>query len=146
VIDNGTEFTSQVMDQWAYENQVQLHFITPGRPMENGFIESFNGKFRDECLNVKTGALPTGRLHHVDQDRWAKTAIDGYAFSIQAIHQRDYITGQTCALLLALASRRTSEPAAIRGDAEPDRAVADTDGIDSMVVQLRCGIVYCGLG
>ena len=51
VIDNGTEFTSQVMDQWAYENQVQLHFITPGRPMENGFIESFNGKFRDECLN-----------------------------------------------------------------------------------------------
>ena len=51
VIDNGTEFTSQVLDQWAYENQVQLHFITPGRPMENGFIESFNGKFRDECLN-----------------------------------------------------------------------------------------------
>ena len=51
VIDNGSEFTSQVMDQWAYENQVQLHFITPGRPMENGFIESFNGKFRDECLN-----------------------------------------------------------------------------------------------
>jgi putative transposase len=51
VIDNGTEFTSQVVDQWAYENKVQLHFITPGRPMENGFIESFNGKFRDECLN-----------------------------------------------------------------------------------------------
>jgi putative transposase len=51
VIDNGTEFTSQVVDQWAYENQVQLHFITPGRPMENGYIESFNGKFRDECLN-----------------------------------------------------------------------------------------------
>jgi putative transposase len=51
VIDNGTEFTSQVVGQWAYENQVQLHFITPGRPMENGFIESFNGKFRDECLN-----------------------------------------------------------------------------------------------
>ena len=51
MIDNGTEFTSQVVDQWAYENQVQLHFITPGRPMENGFIESFNGKFRDECLN-----------------------------------------------------------------------------------------------
>jgi len=51
VIDNGTEFTSPVVDQWAYQNQVQLHFITPGRPMENGFIESFNGKFRDECLN-----------------------------------------------------------------------------------------------
>src|SRR5512146_1768442 len=50
-IDNGTEFTSQVVDRWAYENGVQLHFITPGRPMENGYIESFNGKFRDECLN-----------------------------------------------------------------------------------------------
>jgi putative transposase len=50
-IDNGTEFTSQIMDRWAYENGVQLHFITPGRPMENGYIESFNGKFRDECLN-----------------------------------------------------------------------------------------------
>jgi putative transposase len=51
VIDNGPEFISQVVDQWAYENGVRLHFITPGRPMENGFIESFNGKFRDECLN-----------------------------------------------------------------------------------------------
>ena len=51
VIDNGPEFVSQVVDQWAYESGVQLHFITPGRPMENGYIESFNGKFRDECLN-----------------------------------------------------------------------------------------------
>lgn len=51
VIDNGPEFISQALDQWAWENKVQLHFITPGRPMENGYIESFNGKFRDECLN-----------------------------------------------------------------------------------------------
>jgi putative transposase len=51
VIDHGTEFTSKVLDQWAYENKVTLHFITPGRPMENGYIESFHGKFREECLN-----------------------------------------------------------------------------------------------
>jgi putative transposase len=51
VIDNGTEFTSKALDQWAYENKVTLHFITPGRPMENGYIESFHGKFREECLN-----------------------------------------------------------------------------------------------
>lgn len=51
VIDNGTEFTSKTLDQWAYENKVTLHFITPGRPMENGYIESFHGKFREECLN-----------------------------------------------------------------------------------------------
>lgn len=51
VIDNGTEFTAKALDQWAYENRVTLHFITPGRPMENGYIESFHGKFREECLN-----------------------------------------------------------------------------------------------
>ena len=51
VIDNGTEFTSKALDQWAYENNVTLHFITSGRPMENGYIESFHGKFREECLN-----------------------------------------------------------------------------------------------
>jgi putative transposase len=51
VIDNGTEFTSKAMDQWAHEHNVKLHFITPGRPMENGYIESFHGKFREECLN-----------------------------------------------------------------------------------------------
>jgi putative transposase len=51
VIDHGTEFTSKALDQWAYENKVILHFITPGRPMENGYIESFHGRFREECLN-----------------------------------------------------------------------------------------------
>jgi putative transposase len=51
VVDNGTEFTSRVVDQWAYQRGVQLHFIDPGQPVQNAFIESFNGKFRDECLN-----------------------------------------------------------------------------------------------
>jgi putative transposase len=51
VVDHGTEFTSKTLDQWAYQHQVKLHFITPGRPMENGYIESFHGKFREECLN-----------------------------------------------------------------------------------------------
>ena len=52
VVDNGPEFTSHALDQWAYENAVELVFIRPGRPVENCFIESFNGKFRDECLNL----------------------------------------------------------------------------------------------
>ena len=51
VIDHGTEFASRALDQWAYANKVTLHFITPGRPMENGYIERFHGKFREECLN-----------------------------------------------------------------------------------------------
>jgi putative transposase len=51
VLDNGPELTSRVLDQWAYEHGVQLRFIDPGKPVQNGFIESFNGRFRDECLN-----------------------------------------------------------------------------------------------
>jgi putative transposase len=52
-VDNGTEFTSKALDLWAYRNGVHLDFIRPGRPVENGYIESFNGKLRDECLNVE---------------------------------------------------------------------------------------------
>jgi len=50
-VDNGPEFISRAVDQWAYANSVALHFIDPGKPVQNAFIESFNGKFRDECLN-----------------------------------------------------------------------------------------------
>ena len=51
VMDNGPEFTSRALDAWAYEHGVRLHFIRPGKPIENCFVESFNGKFRDECLS-----------------------------------------------------------------------------------------------
>ena len=49
--DHGPEFEGQVLDTWAYVANVQLAFIRPGKPNENAYIESFNGKFRDECLN-----------------------------------------------------------------------------------------------
>ncbi|AXC16084.1 Mobile element protein (plasmid) [Acidisarcina polymorpha] len=49
----GTEFASKAMDLWAYKNGVHLDFIRPGKSVENGYIESFNGKLRDECLNVE---------------------------------------------------------------------------------------------
>ena len=51
VSDNGTELTSNVMLKWAEENAVEWHYIAPGKPQQNGFMESFNGKLRDECLN-----------------------------------------------------------------------------------------------
>ncbi len=51
VCDNGPEFTSQALDQWAHDRGVLLNFIAPGKPMQNAFIESFNGRLRDECLN-----------------------------------------------------------------------------------------------
>ena len=51
-VDNGPEFVSKELDRWAYENSVILDFSRPGRPTDNPFIESFNGSFRDECLNT----------------------------------------------------------------------------------------------
>lgn len=50
-IDNGSEFTGKAMDAWAHQKSIKLDFIRPGKPNENAFIESFNGKLRDECLN-----------------------------------------------------------------------------------------------
>ena len=51
VCDNGTEFTSKAMFFWSRDNRVKLNFIQPGKPTQNAFVESFNGKFRDTCLN-----------------------------------------------------------------------------------------------
>ena len=51
-VDNGPEFISKALDLWAYENGVTLDFSRPGKPTDNAYIESFNGSFRDECLNV----------------------------------------------------------------------------------------------
>jgi len=51
VLDNGPEFASKVLDAWAYGHEVKLDFVDLGKPMQNAYIESFNGKCRDECLN-----------------------------------------------------------------------------------------------
>jgi putative transposase len=51
-VDNGSEFVSKALDLWAYEQRVTLDFSRPGRPQDNAHIESFNGSFRDECLNA----------------------------------------------------------------------------------------------
>lgn len=51
-VDNGSEFISKDLDRWAYENNVTLDFSRPGKPTDNPYIESFNGSFRDECLNT----------------------------------------------------------------------------------------------
>ncbi|PQV57234.1 putative transposase, partial [Defluviimonas denitrificans] len=48
---NGTELTSNAMLKWQEDRQVEWHYIAPGKPMQNGFVESFNGRLRDECLN-----------------------------------------------------------------------------------------------
>jgi putative transposase len=68
-VDNGTEFASRAMDHWAYRNRVHLDFIRPGRPVENGYIESFNGRLRDECLNVEVFFALADARRKLDQFR-----------------------------------------------------------------------------
>jgi putative transposase len=51
VVDHGPEFAGRLLDQWAYEHGIKLHFIEPGKPVQNAYVESFAGKLRDECLN-----------------------------------------------------------------------------------------------
>lgn len=70
--DQGPEFTARALDQWAYRNGVTLKLIQPGKPTQNAYIESFNGKFRDECLN----------------EHWFSTLAEARA--IAATWRRDY--------------------------------------------------------
>lgn len=51
-VDHGPEFMSRAMAAWCEQRQILLRFIDPGKPMQNGYVESFNGKFRDECQNT----------------------------------------------------------------------------------------------
>jgi putative transposase len=67
-VDNGTEFCSRAMEAWAYQFGVQLDFIRPGKPVENSYIESFNGRLRDECLNVEVFFGITDVRHKLE--RW----------------------------------------------------------------------------
>jgi putative transposase len=69
VCDNGPEFTSKAMDRWAYERGVALQFIRPGKPVENAYCESFNGKLRDECLNANWFATLADAQRAIEQWR-----------------------------------------------------------------------------
>lgn len=63
VTDNGPEFISKALDQWSHARGIIQHFNRPGKPVENAYIESFNGRVRDECLNLHWfQTLPQARL------------------------------------------------------------------------------------
>lgn len=68
VMDNGPEFTSRALDQWAYDKKVGLAFIQPGKPTQNAFVESFNAQVRDECLNVHWFLSLAAARHELE--RW----------------------------------------------------------------------------
>jgi putative transposase len=69
-VDNGSEFISKALDKWAYDNKVILDFSRPGKPTDNPFIESFNGKFRDECLSVNWFLSLEDAKEKIEAWRW----------------------------------------------------------------------------
>jgi putative transposase len=68
--DNGSEFISKEVDRWAYENHVTLDFSRPGKPTDNPYVESFNGKFRDECLSVNWFLSLEDAAKKIEDWRW----------------------------------------------------------------------------
>jgi putative transposase len=99
-VDNGSEFSSRALEAWVMSNDVQLCFIRPGRPVENGFIESFNGRLRDECLNVEwfvslqDARQKLGKFReHYNHQRPHSALADRTPAAFAELHRR--VTGKT---------------------------------------------------
>jgi putative transposase len=85
VVDNGPEFAGRTLDAWAYRHGVTLRFIRPGKPIENAYVESFNGKFRDECLNE----------HWFVTLADAKTTIEAWRVDYNTVRPHSSLDGAT---------------------------------------------------
>ena len=85
VMDNGPEFSGRALDTWAYARGVQLRFIRPGKPIEHAFVESFNGKFRDECLNE----------HWFASVAEARTLIEAWRVDYNTVRPHSALQGAT---------------------------------------------------
>lgn len=68
--DNGSEFISKEVDRWAYDHKVTLDFSRPGKPTDNPYVESFNGKFRDECLSTNWFLSLEDASEKIEEWRW----------------------------------------------------------------------------
>src|SRR5688572_29716455 len=85
VVDNGPEFAGRTLDAWAYAHGVTLRFIRPGKPIENAYVESFNGKFRDECLNE----------HWFLSVADAKSTIEAWRIDYNTVRPHSSLAGRT---------------------------------------------------
>ena len=114
VVDNGPEFAGRTLDAWVYAHGVTLRFIRPGKPIENAYVESFNGKFRDECLNEQWF------VNLVD----AKATIEAWRVDYNTVRPHSSLNGATpdqFARISAGARRLTPAQGAI----EWERATAE---------------------
>jgi putative transposase len=90
--DNGTEFVSAAMDLWAYTNGVVLDFSRRGKPTDNAAIESFNGRFREECLNVHWFASIDDAQVKIDAFRWDHNEHRPHR-SLEGLSPREFAEG-----------------------------------------------------
>lgn len=102
VCDNGPEFTGRLLDQWAYQHGVRLEFITPGKPTENGYQESFHGKLRDECLNE----------HWFTSQEEAREKIEAWRVDYNRVRPHSSLAYQTPEEFAAQAAARRALPPA----------------------------------
>jgi putative transposase len=106
VVDNGPEFAGRTLDAWAYGRGVTLRFIRPGKPIENAYVESFNGKFRDECLNE----------HWFVSLADAKAAIEAWRIDYNTVRPHSSLAGRTPHQFAAIAvGARRLTPARTQG-------------------------------
>jgi putative transposase len=111
VMDNGPEFAGRPLNAWAYANGVTLRFIRPGKPIENAYVESFNGKFRDECLNEHWF------VSLVD----AKTVIEAWRVDDNTVRPHSSLAGRTPTQFAAMTEgARRLLPARPAGDPKPE--------------------------
>lgn len=111
VLDNGPEFAGRILEAWAYAAGVTLCFIRPGKPIENAYIESFNGKFRDECLN----------------EHWfigladAQAAIEAWRIDYNTVRPHSALADQTPhQFAMTTAGARRLTPARLSEDPNPE--------------------------
>jgi putative transposase len=122
VSDNGTELTCNAMLKWTTEMAIEWHYIAPGKPMQNGYMESFNGKLRDECLNEHVfGSLAEARriieAWRVDYNEVRPHSSLGY------LTPEEFASAWT-----EQASPRTPQPAAVLGRVKAKPSVAAKGG------------------
>ena len=111
VLDNGPEFAGRTLDAWAYRHGVTLRFIRPGKPIENAYVESFNGKFRDECLNE----------HWFVNLADAKTAIEAWRVDYNTVRPHSSLDGATPDhFAMTTEGARRLPPARLQEDPKPE--------------------------
>jgi putative transposase len=126
VSDHGTEFTSNAILAWSKDHKVEWHYIAPGKPMQNGYVESFNGRMRDELLNE---SLFFGLDH-------ARSAIAEWVEDFNTARPHSSLGYQTPAAYAEVITATGSDAALIDGSAPPPVAQPTPNGVTETVETL----------